>query len=61
VTLKDQLRALRDGDMDATMNVYQAVLDELDRLEKAVADQRSYILTLERELEDANEKPASEG
>jgi hypothetical protein len=61
MTLKDQLKSLRNGDMDATLNIYQAVLDELDRLERALADQRSYILALERELEQANEKPASEG
>jgi len=61
VTLKDQLRALSTGDMMEDLQIYKAVLDEIDRLERALADALSYAKALERELEAANEKPASEG
>ena len=61
MTLKEHLQAIIDGDMDNTQTVAQAVLEELTRLERALADAMSYSRTLEREIERLNEKPVSEG
>ena len=61
MTLKEHLQAIIDGDMDNTQTVAQAVLEELTRLERALADAMSYSRTLEREIETFNEKPVSEG
>ena len=61
MTLKEHLQAIIDGDMDNTQTVAQAVLEELTRLERALADAMLLIKTLEAEIEALNEKPVSEG